>query len=35
MGRRPPAEVLHGGFLFQETQGERRGSAAVLCGGQP
>ena len=33
--RRPPAEVLHGGLPFQEAQGERRGGAAVLCGGQP
>ncbi len=33
--RRPLAEMLHGGFSVQETQGERRGSAAVLCGRQP
>ena len=33
--RCPPAEVLHGGVPFQEAQGERRGSATILCGGQP
>ena len=33
--RRPPTEVLHGGLPFQEAEGERRGGAAVLCGGQP
>ncbi len=33
--RRPPAEMLHGGLPFQEAEGERRGGAAVLCGGQP
>lgn len=30
-----PAEVLHGGLPCQEAECERRGGAAVLCGGQP